>query len=78
MLGQAPPSGPPLLATATIVKVGVVIVLMLMFHWFMRNTSVLKTAGKMPWWLVSLVWAGMLILIVLSQGTSKAFIYFQF
>ena len=78
MLGQAPPSGPPLLATATIIKVGVVISLMLIFHWFMRNTSVLKTAGKMPWWLVSIVWAGMLILIILSQGTSKAFIYFQF
>ena len=78
MIGQAPPSGPPLLATATIIKVGVVIGLMLIFHWVMRNTTVLKTTGKMPWWLVSIVWAGMLILVILSQGTSKAFIYFQF
>jgi alginate O-acetyltransferase complex protein AlgI len=78
MLGQAPPSGPPLLTTIAIIKVAVVIGLMLTFHWFMRNTTVLKTAGKMPWWLVSIVWSVILILIILSQGTSKAFIYFQF
>ena len=78
MSGQTPPAGPPLLATIDIIKVGVVIGLMLMFHWFMRNTSVLKTAGKMPWWLVGIMWSVILILIILSQGTSKAFIYFQF
>jgi alginate O-acetyltransferase complex protein AlgI len=78
MFGQIPPAGPPLLTTATIVKVGIVIVLMLAFHWSMRNTTVLKTAGKMPWWLTGTVWAVMLILIILSQETSKAFIYFQF
>jgi len=44
----------------------------------MRNTTFLKTMGKIPWWAVSIVWACMLILIILSQGTSKAFIYFQF
>lgn len=78
MSGQTPPAGPPLLATVDIIKVMVVIGLMLLFHWVMRNTTVLKTTGKMPWWLVSIVWAGMLILVILSQGTSKAFIYFQF
>jgi alginate O-acetyltransferase complex protein AlgI len=78
MSGQLPPAGPPLLATVDIIKVLVVIILMLIFHWTMRNTSVLKTAAKMPWWLVGIVWSAMLILIILSQGTSKAFIYFQF
>jgi alginate O-acetyltransferase complex protein AlgI len=78
MFGKIPPAGPPLLTTATIIKVGVVIVLMLAFHWKMRNTTVLKTAGKMSWWLVGTIWAVMLILIILSQETSKAFIYFQF
>lgn len=78
MAGQAPPSGPPILATVSVIKVGIVIVLMLTFHWFMRDTTVLKTAGKMPWWLVGIVWSVLLILIILSQGTSKAFIYFQF
>ncbi len=78
MVGQSPPAGPPLLATADIIKVFVVISLMLIFHWFMRNTTVLKTAGKMPWWAVGLVWSVLLILIMLSQQTGKAFIYFQF
>ncbi len=78
MSGQMPPSGPPLLATVDIIKVMVVIGLMLIFHWMMRNTTVLKTTGKMPWWLTGIVWAVLLILVILSQGTSKAFIYFQF
>jgi D-alanyl-lipoteichoic acid acyltransferase DltB (MBOAT superfamily) len=78
MFGHAHPNGPPLLSTIAVVKVAVVIGLMLIFHWTMRNTTVLKTAGKMPWWLVGIVWSVILILIILSQGTSKAFIYFQF
>lgn len=78
MFGHVHPSGPPLLSTIAVVKVAVVIGLMLIFHWTMRNTTVLKTAGKMPWWLVGIVWSVILILIILSQGTSKAFIYFQF
>jgi D-alanyl-lipoteichoic acid acyltransferase DltB (MBOAT superfamily) len=78
MSGQMPPSGPPLLATVDIIKVMIVIGLMLIFHWMMRNTTVLKTAGKMPWWLTGIVWSVLLILVILSQGTSKAFIYFQF
>jgi len=78
MSGRLAPVGPPLLATVDIIKVFVVIGIMLIVHWSMRNTTFLKTMGKMPWWAVSVVWAGMIILIVLSQGTSKAFIYFQF
>jgi D-alanyl-lipoteichoic acid acyltransferase DltB (MBOAT superfamily) len=78
MAGQAPPSGPPILTTADILKVFVVITLMLISHWFMRNTSVLKTASKMPWWATGTVWSVLIILIVLSQQTGKAFIYFQF
>lgn len=78
MAGKTPPPGPPLLTTATIIKVFVVITLMLIFHWLMRNTTVLKTVGKMSWWQVSVAWSVLLILIILSQGTSKAFIYFQF
>ncbi|HJP62411.1 MAG TPA: MBOAT family O-acyltransferase [Mucilaginibacter sp.] len=78
MAGQAPPSGPPMLTTADVAKVGVVITLMLAFHWFMRNTTVSKTASKMPWWLTGIVWSFLIIMIVLSQQTGKAFIYFQF
>ncbi len=78
MAGQAPPAGPPLLTTAALLQVAIVVSLMLAFHWFMRDTTVLKTSAKLPWWLLGIVWALLLILIILSQGTSKSFIYFQF
>lgn len=69
---------PALLSTMAIIEVGVVISLMLICHYLMRNTTVLKTAGKLPWWVTGTVWAVMLIMIVLSQGAGKSFIYFQF
>ena len=78
MAGKIAPAGPPLLNTIAIVKVAVVIPLMLLFHWVMRDTTVLKVTAKLPWWMVSIGWAAIVILIVLSQGTSKSFIYFQF
>jgi hypothetical protein len=71
-------SGAPLLTTIAIVKVFVIIPLMLMFHWIMRNTNVITAASKLPWWVVSIAWSVMLILIILSQQTGKSFIYFQF
>jgi alginate O-acetyltransferase complex protein AlgI len=78
MSGHIPAAGPPLLTTINMVKVTVVIVLMLIFHWIMRDTAVLKTAAKLPWWVTGTVWAIILILVVMSQGTGKSFIYFQF
>jgi D-alanyl-lipoteichoic acid acyltransferase DltB (MBOAT superfamily) len=77
MFGQADGAA-AILTTIDIIKVAVVIGFMLIFHWTMRNTSVLKVVGKMPWWLSGIAWSVILILIILSQGTSKAFIYFQF
>jgi len=68
----------PLLATISIIKVGVIIVAMLAFHWLMRNTTVLQVVSKVPWWTVGIVWSFMLILLLLSQESGKSFIYFQF
>jgi alginate O-acetyltransferase complex protein AlgI len=78
MFGKVTKGDVPFLNTIDLIKVGIVIVFMLGFHWFMRNSSILKTVGKMPWWAVSIIWSAMLIMIILSQGTSKSFIYFQF
>ena len=68
----------PLLATISIIKVGVIIVAMLAFHWLMRNTTVLQVVSKLPWFTVGIVWSLMLILLLLSQESGKSFIYFQF
>ncbi len=72
------PKGAVLLSTLTIIKVSVIIIGMVVFHWFMRNTRVLNVANKLPWWLLGLIWAAMLVLLILSQESSSSFIYFQF
>lgn len=72
------PNGAKLLSNLAILKVSVIIICMVGFHWLMRNTRVLTVANKMPWWLLGLVWSAMLILLILSQESSSSFIYFQF
>lgn len=77
MFGQAE-NGIPILPTIDMLKVAVVITAMVVAHWLMRNTSVLKVAQRQKWWLVGTVWAIMIILLCLSQKSSDSFIYFQF
>ena len=72
------PKGTALLSYLDIGKVSIIIFFLVISHWLMRNTMVLKVAGKMSWWSLGLVWAAMLILISLSQNASSSFIYFQF
>ncbi|WP_310395248.1 MBOAT family O-acyltransferase [Hymenobacter sp.] len=72
------PAGKPLLATVDIYKVGIITVLLVVSHWLMRDTSLVRVAARLPWWLISLVWTGMLALLILTQKSSSSFIYFQF
>ena len=72
------PKGATLLSNLDIIKVSVIVIGMVIFNWFMRNTRVLTVANKMPWWLLGLIWSAMLILLILSQESSSTFIYFQF
>ncbi|HKZ38387.1 MAG TPA: MBOAT family O-acyltransferase [Chryseolinea sp.] len=77
MFGQAD-NGIALLPTIDMIKVTTVVTLMVIFHWFMRNTSVMQVAQKMKWWMISIVWSFMLIALIVSQKSSDSFIYFQF
>jgi alginate O-acetyltransferase complex protein AlgI len=77
MFGQTE-KGNPLLSSLDILKVGIVVVLMVIAHWLLRNTSILQVAKKTRWWAVGLVWAVMLIGLIVSQKSSDSFIYFQF
>ena len=70
--------GAVLLTTLSIIKVSVIIVLMVSFHWIMRNTRVLNVAEKIPWWLLGMIWSVLLLLLIWSQESSSSFIYFQF
>ncbi len=72
------PDGKPLLTTIDLLKVGVLSVGLVGAHWLMRDTSLTQVAARVPWWLLGLVWAAMLVLLVLTQKSSSSFIYFQF
>ena len=67
-----------LLTTLAILKVTVIIPLILLFHWLMRNTKVLDVAYKTSWFWLSLVWSFMLLAIIFAQESGSSFIYFQF
>jgi len=70
--------GKALLTSLAIVKVMIVVPLILVFHWFMRNTKVLEVAYKLSWWSLSIVWSVVVLLLIWSQESGSSFIYFQF
>ncbi|HXO77830.1 MAG TPA: MBOAT family O-acyltransferase, partial [Puia sp.] len=70
--------GAPILATLAMVKIGVILFLLVVIHWLMRDTKVLDIMYRLPWWVAGMTWAFMVILLVLSQSSSSSFIYFQF
>ena len=72
------PKAEALLTTLSIMKVSVITILLVTFHWLMRNTRVLIVAEKMPWWLLGIIWSVLLLLLIWSQESSSSFIYFQF
>ena len=51
---------------------------MLVIHWRMRDRKLENVVAAMPTWLIGLTWSAMLFLIIITQGGSNAFIYFQF
>ena len=67
-----------LLLTMSIVKICIITLGLIGFHWMMRDTRVLTVVEKMPWWLLAIIWSLILILLILSQESSSSFIYFQF
>ena len=72
------PDGEKILQSFDIIKVVVVISCLFICHWLMRNTSMKEVSVKTPAWILGVIWAMMLFLIAISQGTGEQFIYFQF
>jgi alginate O-acetyltransferase complex protein AlgI len=70
--------GMAILPIARIIQTVVVIVVLVAIHWALRDKSVSEVVGRMPRWLVTIIWSVMLFAIVTSQGSDNAFIYFQF
>jgi alginate O-acetyltransferase complex protein AlgI len=72
------PEAQAVLANIYIIEAVVVTLAMLLVHWLMRNTTIEAVIAKMPTTLIGLVWGLMLFLIIITQGSGDAFIYFQF
>ncbi len=67
-----------MLSNLAILTVGIVTVVLITCHWLMRDSSLVQLSKRLPWWALSLGWASMLILVILTQKSSNSFIYFQF
>src|SRR5216110_3068373 len=72
------PHGDAILATREILQIGIVTFFMMLAHWSLRETNVETAVMRLPRWVVTTAWALMACAIILTQGTSNAFIYFQF
>ncbi len=70
--------GEPMLTTLAIIKVSVIVFLMVITHWLMRNTKVVNVIPKLSWWSFGMIWTVMILLLIWSQESSSSFIYFQF
>ena len=72
------PDGAQVLPTLEVIKVAVVIAVLLIVQWLFRSHRTEQAAESVPGWVHGLAWAGMIVLLVLTQGSDNAFIYFQF
>lgn len=70
--------GEKIIETFEVIKVLVVISLLFICHWLMRNTSMKAVSEKTNPWILGVVWAVMFFLIAIAQGSGEQFIYFQF
>ncbi|MFN8369026.1 MAG: MBOAT family O-acyltransferase [Bacteriovoracaceae bacterium] len=61
-----------------ILVVTLILTLLILIHRYMRNASLEYFMEKIPGWLIVIFWSFMSIGIILTQGESDAFIYFQF
>ncbi|MEP6604087.1 MAG: MBOAT family O-acyltransferase [Spartobacteria bacterium] len=70
--------GEAILSTREMLQVGLVTLGMILAHCALRDSSIEVAVTRLPRWMVTAVWALMACAIILTQGNSNAFIYFQF
>ncbi len=78
MFGLAPEDANTPLPTLWIIQVAITIAVLVGIHWRMRDTDIEAVVQKTPAWLLGVTLAVMLFLIIITQGSGNAFIYFQF
>ena len=70
--------GDAILSTREMMQIGIVTVCMILVHWSLRESNIETAVTRLPRWIVTTAWALMACAIILTQGSSNAFIYFQF
>ncbi len=70
--------GDAILSTREILQIGLVTAGMILAHASLRETTIEAAVTRLPRWLVTATWTLMACAIILTQGNSNAFIYFQF
>src|SRR3954453_3278286 len=70
--------GDAILSTRELLQVGIVTAFMIAAHCALRDSNIETAVTRLPRWLVTTAWAFMACAIILTQGNSNAFIYFQF
>ncbi|MEY2539247.1 MAG: alginate O-acetyltransferase complex protein AlgI [Verrucomicrobiota bacterium] len=70
--------GDAILSTREMLQIGIVTAGMIVVHWSLRDSSIELAVTRLPRWIVTALWAAMACAIILTQGNSNAFIYFQF
>ncbi len=71
-------TGEAILSTRELLQVGLVTLFLLLAHWSLREISIEEAVARLPRWVVTAAWAFMAAALILTQGSSNAFIYFQF
>jgi alginate O-acetyltransferase complex protein AlgI len=72
------PAGDAILSTREMLQVGIVTFFLLLAHWALRDNSLETAVMRLPRWVVAAAWFLMVSAIIITQGSSNAFIYFQF
>src|SRR5438067_2982577 len=72
------PHGDAILTTREMLQIALVTAGMILVHWFLRDSNIETAVTRLPHWIVTAAWALMACAIILTQGNSNAFIYFQF
>jgi alginate O-acetyltransferase complex protein AlgI len=67
-----------ILSTRELLQIGCVTGGMLAMHWLMRENTFETAVMRLPHWAVAAIWSVMACAIIVTQGNSNAFIYFQF
>src|ERR1700726_763506 len=72
------PNGDMILSTRELFQIGTVTLGLISMHWLMRDDAFETGVMRLPAWAVTAIWSVMAFAIIFTQGTSNAFIYFQF